>query len=608
MLLRRPRSRTLARAAALTTMVAAFAVVAGPGAASASQPLTAGNLLVSTSVWQVDPAITAGTTQLPPGCGSASAPCVTAQASGSYPYVFNNDGTDASFGVTQPIVLDQLTTGGSLLSRTTVPNSTQAGVTSSSDQMVTSFSSKSELALNEATDGTDVTFMGYVAPAGGVDVSNSNTPGAVDPTNSDSAPAAYRAVAQLDQNGNFQFTETNSFSGNNGRAAVLDPENGTLYMAGNAGNGSNPEPAGIVTGAGSAIMAPAVTAESSQSPGSPSPLANFNVKQIGAAADKSAKDDNFRGMTVNGNVVYFTKGSGSNGVDTVYFVDTTGTACPSGGIGVPSASTTLPAAGSFTSPSYSTSNAALGLTTANPGLTPTNMCILNGFPTALAKSATDSSLYPFGMWFANPTTLYVADEGAGDNAYSTTASTYTAAAASTTAGLQKWTYSSAQGKWVLDYTLQSGLGLGQPYSVSGYPTGNNSFTTSKGTTSGPWAPATDGLRNLTGQVNADGTVTIWATTSTVSYSGDQGADPNALVSITDNLAATSAPTGETFNTVMAPTAGQVVRGVSFTPGTGAQPPTDAAEVPLPLLLPAAALGVTGTAYVVGRRRRTGEPA
>ena len=66
-----------------------------------------------------------------------------------------------------------------------------------------------------------------------------------------------------------------------------------------------------------------------------------------------------------------------------------------------------------------------------------------------------------------------------------------------------------------------------PYTVAGYPTG-------KIQTGLPWAPATDGLRNITGHVNCDGTVTIWAITSTVSGNGDQGADPNRLVTITDN--------------------------------------------------------------------------
>ncbi len=243
-------------------------------------------------------------------------------------------------------------------------------------------------------------------------------------------------------------------------------------------------------------------------------------------------------------MLYYTKGSGSNGVNTVYFLDTTGKACPSGA-GVPAANAPLP-----------TTSIASTLTSA--GLA-SNMCVLKGFPTALAKSATDASDYPFGLWFANPTTLYVADEGAGDTAYAN--GSYTAAAASTTAGLQKWVYNATAGEWQLAYTLQNGLNLGTPYTVPGYPTGTNSVTNL------PWAPATDGLRNITGKVNPNGTVTIWAVTSTVSGGGDQGADPNQLVSVTDKLGATSLPSSERFFTVVAPRYDQVVRGVSFTPGT-----------------------------------------
>ena len=70
-------------------------------------------------------------------------------------------------------------------------------------------------------------------------------------------------------------------------------------------------------------------------------------------------------------------------------------------------------------------------------------------------------------------------------------------------------------------------------------------------------------------LNPNGTVTLWASTSTVSGSGDQGADPNKLVEITDNLKATTASqvTHEQFSTAMQATYGQVVRGVAFTPGT-----------------------------------------
>jgi hypothetical protein len=196
---------------------------------------------------------------------------------------------------------------------------------------VTSFSSKSELALNLSTDGRDVTFMGYVSTPGSIDVSNANTPGVTDPTNPVTG-ADYRAVVQLGQQGRFSFTETNAYSGNNGRAAILNDTHGqrVYYMAGNAGNGSNPQPDGIILGAGAQIATPQDKPESAQQPGQPAPVGSFSVTQVGDKADKVGKDTNFRGLTIFNNVVYLTKGSGSNGVNTVYFIDTTGQACPDG--------------------------------------------------------------------------------------------------------------------------------------------------------------------------------------------------------------------------------------------------------------------------------------
>ena len=160
----------------------------------------------------------------------------------------------------------------------------------------------------------------------------------------------------------------------------------------------------------------------------------------------------------------------------------------------------------------------------------------------------------------------MADEGNGDATFDPSTGTYTAAAAQTSAGLQKWVLDGTS--WQLAYTLSAGLNLGTPYTVRGYPTGDNAATGL------PWAPATDGLRNITGQVNPNGTVTIWAITSTVSGGGDQGADPNKLVAITDPLAATAPGAREAFVTVRSAGYGEVLRGVSFAPGTrraGEQP-------------------------------------
>jgi len=106
------------------------------------------------------------------------------------------------------------------------------------------------------------------------------------------------------------------------------------------------------------------------------------------------------------------------------------------------------------------------------------------------------------------------------------------------------------------------LQLGVPYTVSGYPTGNNPATGL------PWSPGIDGLRNSTGVVNGDGTATIYAVTSTVSGNGDQGADPNQLLVITDTISATSLPPDESFSPFAAAGFGEVLRGVSFTPQAG----------------------------------------
>jgi hypothetical protein len=118
------------------------------------------------------------------------------------------------------------------------------------------------------------------------------------------------------------------------------------------------------------------------------------------------------------------------------------------------------------------------------------------------------------------------------------------AAGSATAGLQKWVLSG--GTWKMAYVLQKGLNLGQPYSVPNYPAS--------------LSPATAGLRNITGKVNADGTVTVYAVTSTVSANGDQGADPNKLVSITDTLANSTAAgaASETFTTLRTAVAGEIL--------------------------------------------------
>jgi len=486
----------------LPVLVYAWAIAATPVVAQAPFPgFLPGNLVVSRSVYTGTASTVTVGQKLPPTCpAAASCPTATATDNGSYPSttssnnVWNNDKVDGSFGVTSPIFLDQITTAGTRINSLAVPAS----------MLVTSFPSKSELALNLSQDGGVITFIGYIAPVNAIDVSNSNTPLVVDPTNPVGGTGYYRGVAQVYASGAIQITNTNAYSGNNGRAAIL--ANGYFYLVGNAGNGSA-TPADLVASAGVQMAEPGAPA------GPPVEVGNFSISSLidpstgnPYVADKPGKDNNFRGLTLFDDTLYITKGSGSNGINTVYQVGRT-----------------------HQLPTMSEAASA-------------TITILNGFPTALARAA--GPMNPFGIWFANSHTLYVADEGDG-----TTAN----AATSQIAGLQKWVL--IGDTWYLAYVLQTGLNLGQQYSILNYPTALN--------------PATDGLRNITGRVNDDGTATIWAVTSSVSSNGDTGADPNKLVTVTDvvdNLDPAVTPL-EPFTTIMTAGYGEVLRGVSFTPGT-----------------------------------------
>ena len=467
------------------------------------------------------PNLVAGTTVLPinPNAPNPLTTPVTAVAGGAYPVIFNNTSVDGNFGVTSPIYFGQITNTGKFDSA--IDLTALTGIT-------TSFSSKSELALNLSTNGGALTFVGYNSPVGSLDRSNSNTPNHIDPSNTDTQDATNRTVVQINADGSFLVTNTNAYSGNNGRAAILATNvNGTgqtqYLMAGNAGNGGSPPPVNIVNNTGVQQIAPGSGNPETTVVGKQQGIRGasngfqygFSVTQTNpqtgmpyGPADKSGKDNNYRGETIFDNTLYVTKGSGGNGIDTVYQVGTTGS---------------LPTAGTAAS---------------------TQINILPGFPTFLANTKPANlppqfpfGFFPFGIWFANANTLYVADEGDGVIAD---------ASKDPVAGLEKWSFNGTQ--WVLDYTLQAGLGLEVDYTLSNYP-----------------ATATDGLRNITGIVNGDGTVTIYGATSTVSTSGDQGADPNEIVDITDVLADATLPAGEMFSVLDGPQYGVVYRGIAFDP-------------------------------------------
>ena len=370
-------------------------------------------------------------------------------ADNSYVNVWNNETADASFGVTSPIrLLDVDPRSGHVFRTVEVPT----------NQVVTSFSSKSELGLHLAQDrhGTHVVFVGYASPGiGAIDVSNSDAVAGQDPTNPvtfafGSDYAFHRTIVSMDSDGQFSYTPTINYGGNNGRSALLG-SNGLYYTVGNANNGNattfapngtNPD---VTETTGLEVVNPIdAWSASAHIPAGNSaevdPLIQYPLGKSGAL-DKPGKDNNYRGLTEFDGALYFTKGSGSNGMDTVYTVKS------------------LPSVANAASQTIS---------------------VVPGFPTDSSRS-TGGDFTPFAVFFANATTMYVADEGTGASVDVTTH-----------AGLEKW--SLVSGTWQLDYVLTKGLIGTVDTDLFGFDGQYPDVTTI-------------GLRNLTGVVNEDGSVT-----------------------------------------------------------------------------------------------------
>jgi hypothetical protein len=530
---------SIASAVSLLVGCGAAAIVPVGIAVAHDSFLEPGSLIISSSNYEGWTGAVASLTVGTP-LANTNTSTIPAVSNNNYVTVWNNDTVDGSFGVSSPIYLTAVEPhSGRVLNRLRVPTGL----------VVTSFSSKSELALHLGRDhhGNHLVFVGYASPgAGALDVSNSDAVAGQDPTNPvsfafGSGYAFHRTIVSLDDDGHFSYTPTINYGGNNGRAALLG-SNGLYYTVGNANNGN-----AATFGSASNGTTPDVTETTGLEAVNPingwsadvtipagnsaevNPLLQFGLGKKGAD-DKPGKDNNFRGITEYNGALYLTKGSGSNGVQTVYTVVNS----PQSPVGFVPAPNSGPAAGNVLPTVANAAQQAI--------------VILNGFPTdsaraSLADGTSGGNYTPFAVFFANDHTMYVTDEGTGNSADAAHA------------GLEKWILGS-NGTWTLAYTLTNGL------------IGNVDSNLVGGDGQYPDV-TTIGLRNLTGVINKDGTVTLWAATSTSSASGDNGADPNRVVEITDDVSAT-ALTGkaasETFRTIAGPTYGTVYRGVAYVVG------------------------------------------
>jgi len=419
--------------------------------------------------------------------------------------VYGNGNQSGTYSDNQasPIVLRDVTTSGSFVDQMTLPQASfysAGGVLNSA--ISGEYGSSSEGTLELSADGHLLTIMGYGVNASAFDAATVN------------ATNAYGTQA---------LAQTTSVKGGSSIAvarvvAAVNAQGGvdTSTALYNFANTNNPRSVATVNGQ------------------------SFYV------AGQGVKGDGTQG------VQYVTDGA-SSGTVLYHGTDTRTAMIVNGQLYV----STDSKQGGTTGAKGSSNIAVYGATLPTTATTPTilagisnNVTLAQGEGNGISNAG-KVNLSPENFFFANSTTLYVADGGQpkqgglGDG------------------GLQKW--SLTNGTWQLDYTLSSGLGL-------------VANTASAGTT---------GLIGLTGK-DVGGEVELFATNSTI---GDL--DPTYLYGIDDSLSASVLPTDETFSVLVTADADTNIRGVAFAP-------TAAVPEPANVALLAAGLGLMA---FVSRRRK-----
>ena len=550
------------------TLTLAVSAAAGCGLVAAAGPAASaharfggyflpGNLLVSRTVY-VNRAsiIVPGVTQLPPGCTAGN--CVTATADGTYPTCSTTTLADASFGVTAPIFLDQCSLpSGDVVQTIQVPNSSDERVKTNGDQMVTSFSSKSEIGAQPVDPaaaacrswGTWRRQRDRRLQLQHARRRRSDQSGAISritawwPASTSSASSASprpMPIAATTAAPRFSTTPTAPMS---------------IYTAGNAGNGGNPQPNGVILGAGAQIITPSHLAPEQVEPGHTDAgrqLQRHRARRQGRQGRQGHQLPRphrlqQRGLPDQGQ----RQQRRQHGVLHRH-------------LRLRNGSRRLPHRLRRAEPGGAAADLADRLQPVDccrrNGVFPYNMCVLQRLLDQLAKTAHRRRFpvrpvvrqrRPRCMWLTRATATPPSQPPPAP-----TPTPPRRPARGCRSGC-----SATANSWPLAYTLQAGLNLGMPYTVQDYPTGDNAATGL------PWAPATDGLRNITGRVNRDGTVTIWAHHLHRERRRRPGRRPEQARDDHRQARRDHAAGDETFSTVRTAKSGEVLRGVSFTPGT-----------------------------------------
>lgn len=403
-----------------------------------------------------------------------------------------------------PIMLQQLTTSGAAAGSFILPQTGYMSGGVYQNPISGEYGSSSEGYLQLSGDGRSLTLMGY-----GVNANTYNAGGA--------AVYGNAALAQSTSVAGGPFTPVSRVVAQIGADGSVDTSTGLF----NVFNTNNPRSAWTDTGSSFYVSGQGVKGDATQ---------GVFVAQKGAStATPVATATDTRDVTAANGTLY---------------------------VSVDSKQTTRPTVEALgTSPTGPTT--PVPLTGIGPTITVTANTA-NGVN--VSRLGNTVYLSPDQFFFANATTLYIADSGIPKNGSAT-------AAGLGDGGLQKWVLSN--GTWSLAYTLSTGLALVPGSATTG----------------------TTGLFGLAGQVTGD-TVSLFATNYTA---GDL--DPSYLYGITDRLSATAPQTGEVFSTLYTAAANTKVRGVSFAPTLAA------AAVPEPATWATMILGIGAIGFAMRSAKR-----
>ena len=423
--------------------------------------------------------------------------------------------TGSTLDAASPMTLQEFSLGAGGTSATSVGSFTLPQTASGANSAISGeYGSASEGFLQLSGNGNLLTIMGYGVNAHDFNTAPLSTYGTAALGQTTSVPGgAYtvvpRVVAAIKANGSVDTSTalTGVFNTNNPRSAYTF-DGSSFYVSGQ-GEKTTPTPA---------------------LPGTnPPPTQGVWYAQRGATtATPIDNTTDTRFVTINNGTLYVSRDVNPTGSGNQNYTNVSSLTAPGGGLPTSAAGLVTTHIVPPASPlSSGGNNGSINLTAATA----------NG----VNNSRIGSFVYlsPEEYFFANSTTLYVADSGQPKNGNANKA-------ALGAGGLQKWVLNTTTGVWSLEYDLSQGLGL------------VNNDLANAGT---PTAPGVTGLFGLTGKV-VGGQVELFAT----SY-GLNELSPSYLYEITDTLSAMTGA-GESFTTLYDAPTDVSIRGVSFAPTPG----------------------------------------